>query len=178
MIKAAVQFTITQDEMESIDHEIEDISKECYNKKPSSTFLNMSLMKLLIKLSRAYVRQNDTECLMGLRPEVQRALESIEQTLLQSNEFTVHSLATTCALSPGHFSTIFKTAVGLTPMEYYQRRRVQYACRHLMEPDKQVTDIAHDLGYTDSAHFCHFFRRYQKMSPSQYRSTLLNKKNA
>ncbi|NIA12828.1 MAG: helix-turn-helix domain-containing protein [Nitrospiraceae bacterium] len=172
LTEVAIQFTITEEEMQSVDHEIADIGQECSLEQPSSTFLNMALLKLLMKLSRAYVHQNPDEFLLGFRPEVRKALEYIEQSLLQLDAFSVPDLAESVALSAGHFSAIFKEATGWTPMEYYQRRRVQHACRLLLEPDRQITRIALDLGYSDSAHLCHFFKRYQNMSPSEYRATL------
>ena len=172
LTETAVQFKIDEEEMGGVDSEIADIARECCLESPSATFLNMSLLKLLVKLSRAYVRHGPNECLISFRSEVRKALESIEQGLLQSNEFSVHSLAAKVALSPGHLSAVFKEATGWTPMEYYQRRRVQHACRLLLHPEKQITDVALDLGYSDSAHLCHFFRRYQNMSPSQYRAML------
>lgn len=178
LTEVAVRFTITEEELAGIDSEIADIGRECSMENPSSTFLNMSLLKLLIKLSRAYVLRNQGDLLMRFRPEVHTALERIEQCLLQSDPFSVPDTAGAVALSTGHFTAIFKEAIGWTPMEYYQRRRVQHACRLILEPDKQITNIAYELGYSDSSHLCHFFKRYQGISPSEYRASMLRKGSA
>ncbi len=174
MAEVAVQFTITEEEMRSVDNEIADIGRECSLDPPSSTFLNMALLKLLMKLSRAYVHQNPDEFLVCFRPEIRKALERIERNLLQREPFSVPDLAQSVALSAGHFAAIFKEATGWAPMEYYQRRRVQHACRLLLEPGKQITAVALDLGYSDSAHLCHFFKRYRNMSPREYRASLFH----
>ncbi len=172
LAQSAAQFVLTEEEMAGIDHEIADIGRECYSAEPSLTLLNAALLKLLIKLSRAYVRSSPDALLIAFRPEVRKALEYIEQRILLSEPLIVADLAKHVALSINHFTAVFKEATGWPPMEYYQRRRVQRACRLLLEPEKQITDIALEAGYSDSAHLCHFFKRYTNMSPSQYRSKL------
>jgi AraC-like DNA-binding protein len=39
----------------------------------------------------------------------------------------------------------------------------------LRDPDAKVTDIAHTLGYSDSAHFARAFRRIAGVNPRVYR---------
>jgi AraC-like DNA-binding protein len=163
------QFVLTAEEMKDIDHELADIGRECYADSSSLTFLRSTLLKLLIKLSRAYGRRAPEELVLGFRAEVTRALEHIEQTILQCEPFHVNELAKKIGVSANHFSVVFKQATGWAPMEYYQDRRVQHASRLLLDPQRSITGVAHELGFFDSAHLCHLFKQYKRMSASKYR---------
>jgi len=166
------QFILTEEELASVDRDIADIGEECSHEEPSLTFLNAALLKLLMKLSRAYMRQSPRDVLVGFRPQIRTALEVIEQLILNSEALSVKDLASRVALSTNHFAAVFKEVIGWTPTEYYQRRRVQHACRLLLDLKKSITDVAYELNYSDSSHFCHFFKRYRNMSPTEYRTML------
>ena len=163
------QFVLTAEEMRDIDHELADIGRECYAESSSPIFLKSTLLKLLIKLSRAYSRSGSEDLALGFCAKVTLALESIESTILQSEQLCVNKLAKKIGVSPNHFSFVFKQATGWAPMEYYQRRRVQHATRLLLDPQRSITDVAHELGFYDSAHLGHFFKQYKQMSASEYR---------
>ena len=164
------RFVLTAEEMQGIDGELADIGKECYTKTSSQTFLKSTLLKLLIKLSRAYSRRAPEELVLGFRDEVMQALEHIEQAILQCEPFCVKKLAKKLGISSNHFSHIFKQATGWAPMEYYQGRRVQHACRLLLDPQRSITDVAYELKFFDSAHLCHLFKKYKRMSAREYQT--------
>jgi AraC-like DNA-binding protein len=166
---AVPQFSLSNEELDSIDHELTDIGRECDSEHPSQAFLKSSLMKLLIKLSRAYARGANEEVGLRFREEIVQAVELIEQLILQCEPFNVASLAKKAGVSPGHFSALFREATGWPPSDYYQRRRVQHASRLLLNPRRTITNVAHELGYYDAAHLCHFFKQHQKMSATEYR---------
>ncbi|MBI5095444.1 MAG: AraC family transcriptional regulator [Candidatus Hydrogenedentes bacterium] len=170
------QFVLTPEEMRDIDHELADIGLECHAESSSLTFLKSTLLKLLIKLSRAYSRRVPEELVLGFRSQVTQALEHIEQAILQCEPFHVNELAKKIGISPNHFTSIFKQATGWAPMEYYQGRRVQHASRLLLDPQRSITDVAHDLGFFDSAHLCHLFKQYKRMSATEYRKLCSGKK--
>lgn len=170
------QFVLTAEELQDLDHELADLGRECYSRSLSQMFLRSTLLKLLVKLSRAYGRRAPEELALGFRVEVMQALELIEQTILQSEPFSVKEMAKKLALTSNHFSIIFKQATGLAPMQYYQGRRVQYASRLLLDPQKSITDVAHELGFFDSAHLCHLFKQYKRMSAREYQKLCSHQK--
>ena len=50
--------------------------------------------------------------------------------------------------------------------------RFEYTRARLIEPESRVGDIAFELGYADAAHFTRAFRRWTKVTPSEFRSGL------
>lgn len=164
-----IKFQLEDHELAKVDAELADITRESTQDKPSLTYLRSSLLKVLIQFSRSYAHQSPLEVSLGFRDEVVDALQRIEETILRYEPFHVGELASQLDLCPDHFSAIFRESTGWSPMTYYQRRRVQHACNHLLDLSRSVTDIAHELGFCDSAHFSNVFKKHQGMSPNTYR---------
>ena len=162
-------FVLSQSELTALDHELADIGRESVAARPSLTFLRSSLLKALVLLSRSYTRQSPVEVGLGFREEIVAALEHIEKVILRCEPFNVGQLALDLGVCPDHLGAIFRKATGWSPMTYYQRRRVQHACNHLLDLNRSVTEIAHALGFCDSAHFTNMFKRHQGITPIMYR---------
>jgi AraC-like DNA-binding protein len=164
-----VSFKLSEAELTALDRELADITRECLVEQPSLMFLRASLLKALVHLSRSCTRQSPVEISLGFREEIVTALEYIEEAILRCEAFSVGDLARKLGVCPDHFSAIFRQATGWSPMTYYQRRRVQHACNHLLDLSRSITEIAHDLGFCDSAHFTNMFKKNQGMTPITYR---------
>ncbi len=50
--------------------------------------------------------------------------------------------------------------------------RLEYTRARLIETDARIGDIAFELGYADAAHFARAFRRWTKVTPSEFRAGL------
>jgi len=50
-----------------------------------------------------------------------------------------------------------------------QNARMRHAVTMLRDSDLSITEIAIQLGYSDSAHFTRAFRRWTCVAPSKYR---------
>jgi AraC-like DNA-binding protein len=163
------QFTLNSSELEDLDHELANITRESNQGRESLIFLRSCLLKILILLSRAAVRESPVELSLHFRKEVVAGLEHIEGVILRGAAFRVSDLAEALALSPANLAIQFQKSTGWSPMAYFQHRRVQHACRLLIDLEKSITDIAYELGYCDSAHFTHLFKKHQGILPSAYR---------
>lgn len=63
----------------------------------------------------------------------------------------------------------FRKTVGLSPIGYHIRLKVQRACRLLVSSDLPVTEIAFRSGFSDSNYFSREFRKVMGMSPRTFR---------
>ena len=73
--------------------------------------------------------------------------------------------------TPQYLSSLFSNEVGMSIQEFLQRLRIEEACRLLSCTDLPVAEIAAAVGYQDTRHFSKVFRRYQTISPKEYRKT-------
>lgn len=80
---------------------------------------------------------------------------------------SVDQLALRLRLSPSWFKARFKQEVGMPPAEYLARLRVVRAQDLLRTGGQNITNIAHDLGFSSSQYFATVFRRFTGQSPSR-----------
>ncbi len=100
-------------------------------------------------------------------PGVSRALAYVTQQL--DRPLTVHDLITSSGMSPTQFYDAFAAATGTSPKDYILRAKITRARALLADPDRKITDICYRLGFSSSQHFAEVFRRYEGMSPSEFR---------
>jgi AraC-like DNA-binding protein len=86
-----------------------------------------------------------------------------------ARRWTVAELAAAVSLSRSSFAVRFRALVGLPPVEYLVRWRVQLAARALRATDLTVAAIGADLGYTSESAFSNTFKRVLGQPPSRYR---------
>lgn len=68
-----------------------------------------------------------------------------------------------------YLTTCFRNELGVTPIAYLNRYRVNQAKRLLIETDKNITEIALEVGFSDSGYFSRVFRREVGRSPEAFR---------
>ncbi len=74
------------------------------------------------------------------------------------------------AMSPAHFSRIFKKVMGLSYQDYLNSRRITKAQNLLRAGAQSITDIALSLGFADATGFDRIFKKLTRQTPSAYRS--------
>jgi AraC family transcriptional regulator len=83
---------------------------------------------------------------------------------------SIEKLSSVAGFSKYHFSRIFQGMLHEPLAHYVNRIRMENALFLLAHrADKNMTDIAYDVGYTDSAVFSRTFKNYYGISPRQYR---------
>lgn len=109
---------------------------------------------------------------------INRVIDYIESHL--EDELRLEQLAAVACFSPFHFHRIFRAIVGETLNQFIQRVRIEKAAgRLLSDPDRSVTEIALDCGFSGSAAFARVFKHHFGMSATQWRlqSADTNSKN-
>jgi len=103
------------------------------------------------------------------RWQAKRALAYIEANL--GSKIEARELAGLVSFSTGHFSRAFKRSLGLPPMTYVVRRRVERAKLMMTSTRGQLTEIALACGFADQSHLNRSFRRVVGISPGLWRRT-------
>jgi len=99
--------------------------------------------------------------------QIQRVDHFIEQHL--QSPIRTPQLAAICNLSVSHFSHAFKQTLGVAPLGYVARRRIESARQVMLVSSCSLTEIALDHGFCDQSHFCRVFRREVGLSPKVWR---------
>jgi len=89
-------------------------------------------------------------------------------------KISVEQMASSHRLSVSHFSSLFRKATGMPPIDYFIHIKMQKACQVLCTNDGKIRDIATGLGYDDPYYFSRIFKKYIGSSPEQYRLSVKN----
>lgn len=83
---------------------------------------------------------------------------------LKLNELASHS-----GLSIPHYTVLFRRQTGFSPMEWFGRLRVKWACELLDTTPLSIAEIARKTGFPDPYYFTRCFRRIMGQPPRSYR---------
>ena len=83
---------------------------------------------------------------------------------------TPRDFADALAVHVNHLNRVLKDATGHTTTELLSSRVAQEARQLLKHASWTVAEIADSLGFTDTAHFCRFFRRQTGIAPGDFRT--------
>ncbi|WP_223552295.1 AraC family transcriptional regulator [Aestuariivivens sp. NBU2969] len=85
-------------------------------------------------------------------------------------------LASNFNMSKSAFCNYFKRKTGNTVISYINELRISFACKLLIESDKNIIEIAYDSGFNNISNFNRAFRVIIGKTPREYR-TLWSKSN-
>ena len=107
-------------------------------------------------------------------PGRRRRLELVEAAQVAVNESLealpgLGELARELGCSPFHLSRTFHCTAGISLRAYAGRLRARRAAFRLAEGARDLTRLAHELGYADHSHFTNAFREQWGVPPSRFR---------
>ncbi|NKE58878.1 AraC family transcriptional regulator [Lentzea sp. PSKA42] len=124
---------------------------------------------ILDRLSQVLLLQvlRDHALSPSLHPQLGPALKALHDNL--KHPWTVSELAGVAAMSRSTFFLRFKETVGMTPLDYLLRLRMQTAARRLRDTTDTVATIASNAGYSTESAFSAAFKRFSGQAPGEYR---------
>ena len=162
---------------DAISHGIARLRSKLMNRQLDDAILDQELLLLLAAMvtDHALIRKRVSE-LPWSRPatraelfrRIHQARDYIHANL--AKPFSLKDTAQIATLSPYHFLRSFKIITGETPLAYLQRLRVERAKMLLCRTRLSISEIAYGVGYKSIASFSTLFKRYNHVSPSEYRS--------
>ncbi|MCR8659393.1 AraC family transcriptional regulator [Paenibacillus endoradicis] len=72
-------------------------------------------------------------------------------------------------ISGGQLTRLFKKKEGMSLQEYLIQRRIEAACHELKHTEATIREIATGSGFADEKNLFRMFKKYYKMTPSDYR---------
>ena len=123
----------------------------------------------------AKMQQGVREALESYRDFLDRREGSVisraKQFILQhqSEDISLNDVAAAVCLSPAYFSSLLKQETGVGFIKYLQHARIERARTLLRETNRNVRDIAEEVGYRDLKFFNKIFINETSVTPSEYR---------
>lgn len=127
---------------------------------------------LLVVLSHVMptVARLQDEQLRSVHPAVTAATDLMHAH--PEEQWTLRSLAQLVHTSEHYLCRCFTRELGISPLRYLDRHRLELAAQLLLESDLPISVISTRVGIRDPSYMARRFRAAHGMAPSQYRSTL------
>ncbi len=128
----------------------------------------LCLMNLLILIYRHYIEnqqhnQTDPETIA----EIIRTIQFITKHL--SEKILLDPLIRKTSLGKTQFYHKFKEVTGVSPNQFIQRLRLQFAMHLLDFTHTSITNIAYDCGFETVSYFNRCFKKYTGTTPREHR---------
>lgn len=154
------------------------ILKEKEGDEIGSEFLtHLLVLELFVLISRA-LKMEWENSIKNKSPKLKELIE-ISVNYIHNNferNISLNDIARFVFLSTSYFTRAFKEEMGISPISYLLRVRVERAKELLEETDHKVSDIALNVGFSNQQRFNEIFKKHTKMTPLQYRKQC-NKKH-
>lgn len=98
-------------------------------------------------------------------------LQEIERYIMEhlSENISSVTISNVLHLNPSYFSRYFKRLKGENFTDYVHSLKMRIAAKVLLESDETIEYIGHSLGYSDRTYFSKVFKKYNGMSPNEYK---------
>ena len=103
------------------------------------------------------------------------AIAKAQKVMLEQvneNRLSLSDLAAEVGMSKFHFLRAFKQRMGMTPIQYLNRIRLEMAKTELQASHTTVTDVAFGLGFENLSTFYALFKREAAGEPRQFKTTI------
>jgi AraC family transcriptional regulator len=106
----------------------------------------------------------------GLLPgQLRRVIDYMDAHLCE--DLSLAELADVAGFSRHYFARSFRLATGMPPHQYVIERRVERACRLLLDTSISIGVVAASLGFASQSHLTEHFRRVTGLTPARYRQS-------
>ncbi|MUG44536.1 response regulator transcription factor [Paenibacillus woosongensis] len=96
-----------------------------------------------------------------------KAVQYIDEHI--SDVLTIKEVAQQVHLNPSYFSVLFKEEAGVTFIDYVTRLRMKKAKELLEGSSLSLDAISEQIGLQTTSYFIRMFKRFENMTPKQYR---------
>jgi AraC family transcriptional regulator len=108
---------------------------------------------------------------LDYKNRIDRVIKYIEEN--SNQKINLDALASVSNFSKYQFSRIFTSIVGMTPVAYVNRERLQKSVQYLIETNKTLLDIANQCGFESVSTFNALFKKHFSKTPSDVRASKL-----
>ena len=147
------------------------VAESRHGRAGAVTMLTRMAELMFVEVVRTYLETLVPEqvgWLAGLRdPIVGAALSSLHAN--PSHDWTLAELASDVGSSRTVLTERFTQLIGIPPMQYLTRWRLQLAANLLASSNEKVASIGEQVGYGSEAAFSRAFKRETGRSPAEYR---------
>jgi AraC family L-rhamnose operon transcriptional activator RhaR len=153
--------------LKALEPHLEDLAQPSLGSGRSLARLGQ-LLVVLDMLAPAFALPKPGQSLPATHPAVIAATGELDAA--PEYPWTLVDLAARVPVSPSYLCRLFMRELGISPLHYLERRRLELTAQLLLEGELSISEISATAGWTDANYMARRFRAAQGMSPSRYRA--------
>lgn len=157
---------ITTTDFEKRKKDFEFMLKNFGSENDTSKFLVLSTFFSI--LSEILPQLNSVKS-KAVDARIKASVEYIEKHFTEN--ISIDTLASICNMSVSRFYPCFKKAMGVTPIEYINKHKINHAIILLAENTLNIEEISEKCGFESAAYFRRVFKKVTEKTPRDYKNT-------
>ena len=133
----------------------------------SEYLANYALSLLVMEISTDFVSGYNVGAVTPTYKRIHNIMEWVRVNY--ADDLSVPKIARIFNYNPNYLANTFKKYAGCSLVEYITRMKVNAAKKQLISTDDPVKVIALSSGFKDEKYFMRVFKKYEGVTPSQYR---------
>ena len=129
----------------------------------------LKLVSSFIRLAQTLGYNSQPDSYPSPERDIHQVIEYMNNHL--SSKITVSELAELLHIHPNYFIRLFKSHMGVPPLNYWSRLRIERAKSLLENTSMPISEIMQQVGFDDISTFSRFFKHYTGYNPRQFRKT-------
>lgn len=150
-----------------VERIIEEMNSNMYSK---DLMVKIMTVELMITLAREMRREWEES--LRVKNGKAKELVLVAKKYIDDNferGITVADAASYVFLSQGYFTRAFRDEIGISPMGYLMKIRIEKACELLEDQSIKISGVASQAGFSSPQRFNVAFRKQMGMTPMEYR---------
>ncbi|MFL8712084.1 helix-turn-helix domain-containing protein [Clostridioides sp. GD02377] len=143
-----------------------------YNKKISLTNSNEDLWDILLQFSEECIDKNREFWKQDKRDLIENVNEYIQK--YYKDNINLNSIAKVFFISPNYLSSIFNEKNQVSITEYINLLRIEESKKYLLNINMSISEVCKKVGFNNSSYFSQIFKKFNNMSPNEYRKNMLD----
>lgn len=150
-----------------LNHYIDEMyTNLSFNNLESSHKASSILYDFILHLKKCSDTDSKTT---SVKDKIQKTVTYFEKN--KNKSITLSETASYIGVSEQYLCRIFKKELNMNPMDYHTRLRIGHAKNLLVKkPEYTVKKITELSGFNDSSYFCSVFKKYEGMTPLEFRT--------
>lgn len=145
-----------------------------YNKKISLVNSDEDLWNVLFEFSKECIDKNRA----FWRKDKGNLIENINEYIKKSykENINLNSISDVFFISPNYLSSIFNERNKVSITEYINLLRIEESKKYLLDRSMSISDICKKVGFNNSSYFSQIFKKFNSITPNEYRKNMLDNK--
>ncbi len=145
-----------------------------YNKKISLVNSDEDLWNVLFEFSKECIDKNRA----FWRKDKGNLIENINEYIKKyyKENINLNSISDVFFISPNYLSSIFNERNKVSITEYINLLRIEESKKYLLDRSMSISDICKKVGFNNSSYFSQIFKKFNSITPNEYRKNMLDNK--